>query len=581
MDDAIEGNPPVELNCDNKELSLESSKDSTESESIQEENQDREKEIVISHQSDEETDAEAQQNDANDNDEVYVCFCCMQEFDSLEELEIHEQDHSDENPYRCSFCPRLFSCYDRRGEHERACRETKITKAKTEKKQMQVVNELPIRSRRGRPIKVKIDYNETSDSDNVDIDETGDLVSDESVLKLPKKKPVTTRVKAKFPGKSKGQKVKVVRKVEQVGKGGGCHVCPLCSASFGRISHLNRHLTGKHSVTWIPCKVCKKMCETKEELDEHEQSHACGICGKIIKFDANMIQHKLMHIREQQRKNKEPALADPEKLQCGVCGMNFKYIRSAREHEKRHSDPPIFRCVQCPRKFSTEEKRLRHQEKCKPNPHQCKDCDKTFKYRYQREMHVIEVHTGNYYECQMCGQKFSNKGTWRTHEKLHTKEKEFKCPICGKMFHYQASLNDHQTQVHSNEKPFQCMFCGIGVKSKGALKKHEALHTGAIMFKCEHCDAQFNSRMKLSTHVQEKHTGRMFICKSCGKGFTNARYLRNHEVIHTGEKPYKCPHCGMGFRRQHHVTQHVPRHFKQPGKLLVNLDNNNVAFQSL
>ncbi|CAL4066349.1 unnamed protein product [Meganyctiphanes norvegica] len=52
------------------------------------------------------------------------------------------------------------------------------------------------------------------------------------------------------------------------------------------------------------------------------------------------------------------------------------------------------------------------------------------------------------YPCRYCGKRFTQTGTCRRHERLHTSPNSFKCPFCNKGFNRKYRLKEHITASH-------------------------------------------------------------------------------------------------------------------------------------
>ena len=66
------------------------------------------------------------------------------------------------------------------------------------------------------------------------------------------------------------------------------------------------------------------------------------------------------------------------------------------------------------------------------------------------------IHSGiKEFQCIVCENKFTEKGTLKKHMLTHTKEKPHECEICKKKFSQKFSLNDH-IRTHTGDRPFGC-----------------------------------------------------------------------------------------------------------------------------
>ncbi len=79
------------------------------------------------------------------------------------------------------------------------------------------------------------------------------------------------------------------------------------------------------------------------------------------------------------------------------------------------------------------------------------------------------------FQCGLCGKIFTQSGSLRAHERIHTGERPYVCNLCGKSFHESGKLKRHQ-RTHTGEKPFACCWCGRKFAQNGTRKSHERTH---------------------------------------------------------------------------------------------------------
>merc|ERR1711874_387761 len=139
-------------------------------------------------------------------------------------------------------------------------------------------------------------------------------------------------------------------------------------------------------------------------------------------------------------------------------------------------------------------------------------------------------------------------------------------------------LSQHIKLSHLGEKktglPGDCELCGQKFSNKSNMLIHvRTIHEGELRFGCKFCDRSFNRNYALKRHVLLMHKGMKLddnaMCTDCGKKFTQKSSLFKHQrEVHLGRKRKEdafCDDCGRSFTQRGTLYLHIRKvHGKEP-----------------
>ncbi len=240
------------------------------------------------------------------------------------------------------------------------------------------------------------------------------------------------------------------------------------------------------------------------------------------------------------KKVKEEEGPDNKWYQCYKCGEMVFSMLEIRKHLKdlhgfnkstvniNFGPPREFQCSQCKSLFESEEKMQWHN---------CRF------YNKPREPGK------DYFECDLCGERFLKQEQYGDHYLFHMQERKFPCDMCDYKGKDNLALTLHKKRVHEKNCSHVCDLCGKSFMNGFELK----IHTKRIHFRdkkdfiCEQCGQAFTESLSLSVHRRKEHPS-FRLCTFCGKVFTGVREMKKHLVFeHQVKSSNKlvpiCPEC--------------------------------------
>lgn len=275
--------------------------------------------------------------------------------------------------------------------------------------------------------------------------------------------------------------------------------CNVCHMKFATLSHLSIHSSHSHCTadgnpfkcvecqeTFLTCTDLKKHIYQKHEdevhipviksepLDSYEES--CSLLSGLnpLKQPKNFQGDGFCDKAKTGNEQNETAVAQDGKntvkqILPFVGPANFKsndangssrpalgveaYNELTRQSMLQARLHKRFACEMCFKCFSTKSDLRTHMRThTGETPYKCDYCDRAFKQRGHRKLHIQVAHTRDMpYTCQLCGQAYPTRYRYQIHLKRHSGIKEHECQFCDKAYYTVGKLNEHKRRHHAKE----------------------------------------------------------------------------------------------------------------------------------
>lgn len=261
---------------------------------------------------------------------------------------------------------------------------------------------------------------------------------------------------------------------------------------------------------------------------------------------------------------------------CDFCDEDIKYKHKIAQHMRQHVVTDRYTCRECQETFKSRKKLVDHSMELhgfKPQvvkeAFACEVCDRKFDARSIYETHKLS-HDDNArnHVCSICSAAFKSVGNLRRHEAIHAPSRDFNCPNCPKSFKTQLARKIHIESVHAAVKVFvNCSFCNVIVQEKH-LKTHiRNQHTEEGQekpFSCTACFKTFKTEKLGQRHYEAVHDpkadGIVYSCPDCPDQFYRQRDLKEHSFVHFNGVIFQCETCYKMFKSRRLLSIHSAVH---------------------